>query len=72
MHQPCGFVGYYGRVIMRPQNLKELLRDQPRRVKMVHDRDTAGGYGRVAMPYPLARKYPNAATEWRWRRVFPQ
>ena len=24
------------------------------------------------MPYALAKKYPNAATEWRWQWVFPQ
>ena len=24
------------------------------------------------MPYALAKKYPNAAGEWRWQWVFPQ
>jgi site-specific recombinase XerD len=24
------------------------------------------------MPYALARKYPKAASEWRWQFVFPQ
>jgi len=27
---------------------------------------------RVLMPYALARKYPNAAADWRWQWVFPQ
>ena len=41
-------------------------------VKMIHQRDLADGYGRVPMPYALGRKYPNAATDWRWQFVFPQ
>jgi site-specific recombinase XerD len=34
--------------------------------------DLADGYGRVSLLYALARKYPNAAAEWRWQFVFPQ
>lgn len=26
----------------------------------------------MSMPNALARKYPNASTEWRWQGVFPQ
>lgn len=33
--------------------------------------DLAAGYGRVMLPDALARKYPNAAAEWRWQFVFP-
>ena len=29
------------------------------------------GFGRVYLPYALARKYPNAAREWAWQYVFP-
>ncbi|MBE9101658.1 tyrosine-type recombinase/integrase [filamentous cyanobacterium LEGE 07170] len=29
------------------------------------------GYGTVEMPYALARKYPNAHSEWKWQFVFP-
>ena len=32
----------------------------------------ADGYGRVDLPYALARKYPNTASEWRRQFVFPQ
>ena len=35
-------------------------------------RDVADGYGRVALPDALARKYPKAAWEWRWQHLFPQ
>ncbi|MDH7560460.1 MAG: tyrosine-type recombinase/integrase, partial [bacterium] len=30
------------------------------------------GYGRVALPDALDRKYPNASRGWRWQWVFPQ
>jgi hypothetical protein len=29
-------------------------------------------WGRVLMPYALARKDPNASREWAWQWVFPQ
>ena len=29
------------------------------------------GYGTVELPYALARKYPNAHSEWKWQYVFP-
>jgi hypothetical protein len=37
-----------------------------------HPRDLAAGYGEVALPYALSRKYPNASREWRWQFVFSQ
>jgi hypothetical protein len=36
-----------------------------------HVRDLARGVGCVDLPSALARKYPNAAREWRWQWVFP-
>ena len=29
------------------------------------------GFGRVALPFALSRKYPNADREWIWQYVFP-
>jgi integron integrase len=40
-------------------------------VKRQHLADLARGFGRVVLPFALDRKYPNAATEWRWQFVFP-
>jgi len=40
-------------------------------VKRIHERDRAEGFGRVYLPYALARKYPRAETEWGWQWVFP-
>ena len=33
--------------------------------------DLAEGYGKVYLPYALARKYPSAPAEWGWQFVFP-
>ncbi len=64
--------GNKDRRVMLPQVLKEPLAEHLIGVREVHQRDLAGGYGRVAMPYALERKYPNAAADWRWQFVFPQ
>jgi len=42
------------------------------RVRSLHERDLAAGWGQVLMTYALARKYPNANREWAWQWVFPQ
>ncbi len=57
---------------MLPEKVKAPLRQHLERVKKVHARDLADGYGRVPLPYALNRKYPNASTDWRWQFVFPQ
>ena len=60
------------RVTMLAESLKAPLAQQLRRAKAVHEHDLADGWGRVLLPDALARKYPNAAAEWRWQWVFPQ
>lgn len=40
-------------------------------VRRLHARDLAAGWGSVAMPEALVRKYPSAAAEWGWQWVFP-
>ena len=40
-------------------------------VRGLHARDLAAGWGNVAMPEALARKYPSGAAEWGWQWVFP-
>jgi integron integrase len=60
------------RVTMLPESLKKPLEEHLRRVKAVHEKDLAGGWGRVPLPDALDRKYPSASREWRWQWVFPQ
>ncbi len=57
---------------MLPASLKAPLQEHLQGVKAMHERDLAEAWGRVLLPDALARKYPNAAIEWRWQWVFPQ
>lgn len=41
------------------------------RVKKLHEKDLADGFGDVYLPGALARKYPAAGKEWGWQYVFP-
>jgi integron integrase len=64
--------GAKDRVTMLPESLKKPLQDHLRKVKEIHEKDLAGGWGRVQLPDALDRKYPNAPADWRWQWVFPQ
>ena len=64
--------GAKDRITLLPQSLVGPLRDHLRKVKAIHEQDLAEGWGRVALPTALARKYPNAPREWCWQWVFPQ
>jgi integron integrase len=57
---------------MLPDKSRGELQRHLARVKQIHERDLAAGYGRVPLPYALARKYRNASSEWGWQYVFPQ
>jgi integrase len=48
------------------------MREHLLRIKALHDRDRAEGFGRVSMPTALALKYPEGALDWCWQWVFPQ
>ncbi|MFC1500599.1 integron integrase [Candidatus Zixiibacteriota bacterium] len=64
--------GNQDRVTMLPVSLHEPLRDHFKRVRAIHEQDLKDGHGKVFMPYAMARKYPNAVSEWGWQWVFPQ
>ncbi len=63
--------GATDRVTMLPRSLTEALQQQLAYARCLHEKDLADGYGSVYLPHALARKYPNAATEWCWQYVFP-
>lgn len=63
--------GRKDRVTMLPSIVKNALQEHLLRVQAQHTRDLANGFGCVYLPYALARKYPNAQTEWGWQYVFP-
>lgn len=59
------------RVTMLPALLEDPLREHLRRVRDVHEADRRDGVAGVPLPHALARKYPNASSEWVWQYVFP-
>lgn len=63
--------GAKDRVTMLPQLLKEPLSHHLEVVKQAHKAQLAEGFGTVKLPFALERKYPSAATEWKWQFVFP-
>jgi len=59
------------RVTMLPQIIRSSLQQHLLKVKVLHDKDVREGFGRVYLPYALARKYPNADRAFAWQYVFP-
>jgi integron integrase len=54
-----------------PASLIGPLREHLQGVRRLHRADRSEGFGAVYLPFALERKYPGAATEWRWQYVFP-
>jgi len=63
--------GAKDRVTIFPESLREPLQKHLAEVRKQHERDLVEGFGNVALPLGLARKYPNAQREWGWQWVFP-
>jgi integron integrase len=54
-----------------PKSLVEPLQREVERARRLHEDDLLDGFGAVALPHALARKYPNAPREFGWQYVFP-
>ena len=63
--------GKKDRITALPESAKTDLKEHLVYVKHLHQSDLDAGYGRVYLPYALARKYPNAKREWGWQYAFP-
>jgi len=63
--------GAKDRVTMLPESVKADLRAHLAWRREVFERDLQAGKAAVYLPDALARKYPNAPTEWGWQYVFP-
>jgi integron integrase len=59
------------RVTILPASIKAQLQEHLARVKILHEKDLADGFGEVYLPEALERKYPQAAREWGWQYAFP-
>jgi integrase len=63
--------GQKDRVTVLPASVIPALQAHLVKVRELHQRDLAEGFGRTNLPFALARKYPNASAEWGWQFVFP-
>jgi integron integrase len=54
-----------------PETCARALLQHLREVRTLHERDLGEGFGAVALPDALARKYPGASREWAWQWIFP-
>ncbi len=59
------------RIVPLPKKLVTHLKEQLEHARQIHNHDIGLGFGRVSLPYALARKYPHADAEWIWQYVFP-
>ena len=60
------------RHVMIPQKLLSELKAHIEKVRSLHKKDLADGWGSVAMPGALAGKYPAGSKEFKWQWLFPQ
>lgn len=63
--------GNKDRVTVLPENLILPLKAHLEKVKALHERDLAAGFGEVYLPDALAKKSPRAARTWGWQFMFP-
>lgn len=64
--------GNKDRYVMLPQKLIPKLKAHIQKVQEIHNLDLNAGWGRVALPEGIERKYPTAAKEFKWQWLFPQ
>lgn len=62
--------GAKDRVTMLPAALAGPLQDHLARRRVIYEDDLRDGKAQVWLPDALAKKYPNAPTEWGWQFVF--
>ncbi len=63
--------GRQNRIVTLAEELIPPISAQIEHAKTLHSKDLEDGYGRAELPFALARKNPNAATNIQWQYVFP-
>jgi integron integrase len=63
--------GNKDRVSILPESIAGELKNQIKKVEMLHQKDTSRGFGHVLLPNALSVKYPNASSELKWQYLFP-
>lgn len=59
------------RITTLPLSIVQELKDHLNKVYIQHKKDLQNGMGKTKLPFALARKYPNASTEFGWQYAFP-
>ncbi|MGV6852867.1 MAG: integron integrase [bacterium] len=62
--------GNKDRIVPLPQRFEKDLKQQIETRRVLHKEDCLIGAGSVFLPDALERKYPNAATEFKWQYIF--
>ena len=63
--------GRKDRITIMPQRCKPKLKQQLKKVKVLHKKDTDAGFAETLLPKALSRKYPGAASQLKWQYLFP-
>jgi len=63
--------GAKDRVTVMPETCKDKLREQVKKVKLLHQKDLNRGYGAAILPKALSKKYPNQVEALGWQYLFP-
>jgi integron integrase len=63
--------GHKDRIALLPDVCRIPLQRHLAKVHDFHEQDLEDGFGAVFLPNAIDRKYPGAATDWRWQYVFP-
>jgi integron integrase len=63
--------GAKDRRVPLPERFSGALRDQIEVVRGLHERDMRAGCGSVFLPPSVANKIPSAATDFKWKYLFP-
>jgi integron integrase len=62
--------GAKDRTTLLPESLREPITQHLAKVKFIHTEDLQRGFGTAWLPFALAKKYPNAAADWKWQYIF--
>jgi len=63
--------GNKDRVSILPESIIGELKNQVKKVDILHQKDISNGFGSVLLPNALAVKYPSASSELKWQYLFP-
>ena len=64
--------GAKDRAVMLPSTLIPELKEHIETIRRIHNADLKDGFGKVELPFALAKKFPDGGKEFKWQWLFPQ